>query len=65
MGANENTTYDATTTKPDPYTAVVLYFADGSRKGGIWTGSVWWSEGRSAEPQRWQRMPVPPKEENK
>ncbi|HEY3900041.1 MAG TPA: hypothetical protein VGM54_15640 [Chthoniobacter sp.] len=57
---NEPTpTFDTVMTKPEPYTAVVLFFPDGTRKGGIWTGQVWWSEGRAVEPERWQRIPLP------
>ena len=63
MGNDRNPTFDTVTTKPEPYTAVVLFFADGTRKGGIWTGQVWWSEGRAVEPDRWQRIPPPEREE--
>jgi hypothetical protein len=54
--------FDAATHKPDPYTAVILYFPDSTRKGGIWTGRVWWSEGQAVEPSHWQRMLGPPHE---
>jgi hypothetical protein len=57
MGNDHNPTFDSLTSKPDPYTAVVLFFSDGTRKGGIWTGQVWWSEGQAVDPERWQRMP--------
>lgn len=60
MAHSENPIYDVAEKKPEPYTAVRLYFADGSRQGGIWTGRVWWSEGRAVYPERWQRLPVPP-----
>jgi hypothetical protein len=63
MRNHENPTFEAQAVKPEPYTAVRLYFADGSRKGGIWTGKVWWSEGRAVEPVRWERMtPLTPPE---
>ena len=52
----ENPIYNAVDKKPEPYTAVRLYFPDGSRAGGIWTGRVWWSEGRAVYPERWQRL---------
>jgi len=56
MGAPDNPIYDAAITKPEPYTAVRLFFSDGTRKGGIWTGKVWWSEGCAVYPERWQRL---------
>jgi len=58
MGDPKNSIYDAADTKPEPYKAVRLFFADGSRKGGIWTGKVWWSEGCAVHPERWQRLPT-------
>jgi hypothetical protein len=58
MSDQESPICNAITSKPDPYTAVRLYFSDGSRRGGIWTGRVWWSEGQAVYPERWQRMPV-------
>ncbi|MEP6672622.1 MAG: hypothetical protein ABJF10_25890 [Chthoniobacter sp.] len=56
MADQKNPIYDAATTKPEPYKAVRLYFSDGSRKGGIWTGTVWWSEGCAVYPEHWQRL---------
>jgi hypothetical protein len=56
MQEKADQTFDAETTKPDPYVALLLYFSDGSRRGGIWTGKVWWSEGSAVYPLRWQRM---------
>ncbi len=56
MGDPKNPIYDAANTKPQPYTAVRLFFSDGSRKGGIWTGTVWWSEGGAVYPERWQKL---------
>ena len=50
--------FEANDKKPEPYKAVRLYFADGSRQGGIWTGRVWWSEGKSVYPERWQLLPA-------
>ncbi len=58
MPDSKNPIHAAAEVKPEPYTAVRLYFADGSRQGGIWTGKVWWSEGRPVYPERWQRMPL-------
>jgi hypothetical protein len=58
MADHENQIYDASNSKPEPYTAVRLYFSNGTRQGGIWTGRVWWSEGRAVYPERWQRLPV-------
>lgn len=58
MGDQKNPIYEVSETKPEPYKAVRLYFSDGSRLGGIWTGRVWWSEGRAVYPERWQRLPV-------
>jgi len=57
MAEPKNSIYDALQTKPEPYRAVRLFFADGSRKGGIWTGRVWWSEGGAVNPERWQLLP--------
>jgi hypothetical protein len=59
MTEKDSPTFDAETTKPEPYTALRLYFPDGSRKGGIWTGEQWWSEGHAVHPVRWQRLPGP------
>ena len=56
MPDHDEAIHDAATTKPEPYTAVRLYFPDGSRKGGIWTGRLWWSEGNAVYPDRWQRL---------
>ena len=56
MGAQENPIHNAVNMKPEPYTAVRLYFCEGDRAGGIWTGRVWWSEGRAVYPERWQRL---------
>ena len=58
-------TFDANATKPEPYVALVLYFADGTRRGGIWTGKVWWSEGCAVYPVRWQRMQGPEPQDRK
>jgi hypothetical protein len=59
MADTKTLIHDATETKPQPYRAVRLYFADGSRKGGIWTGKVWWSEGSAVYPERWEDLPPP------
>ena len=59
MGKNADQIFDAETTKPEPYVALRLYFSDGSRKGGIWTGRVWWSEGHAVFPVHWQRLEEP------
>jgi hypothetical protein len=58
MDDPQNLIHDAAQTKPDPYKAFRIYFPDGSRQGGIWTGKVWWSEDRAVYPEHWQQLPA-------
>jgi len=47
--------------KPQPYKAVRVWLADGTRVHGMWTGEVWWSLKGEVSPVKWQLEERPKK----